>query len=287
MPRKYSKLAKDSAQAPARRPTHFDYATPRSSGDIRNSMDSSFRAPGSDKDNSDDEVDNLLSEDPLYDEKRSGNVRGRRMSRKSRRILIFGLLTLLLGIVGALSVVGFKTHARVKAMEKATQEAKESATVYDTIKDMTEVPSLTGMLPLAGESVAETADVVDDAGPQFADHAESEQTISVPETKIDWENEAADKALYEAEAAKDTGYTGDEEYHDPPELGAEAISQAQGVNAQLDELSSSVANSVAKGKEHNDVLASMKATADDLWAWLEAQWQDMVGNSPDSGETIY
>lgn len=288
MPSKYQTVTKrvsfdDSAR--------FNFEAPRSSLDARPNMESPYHTPESHREDSEDEIDTLLATDPMSTEKEgAGKSRARgssRISRKKRRILIFGLVTLTLGVLAALGVVGLQLHTRNKqavSQGSTTPHKVDDKAAMAEVADLTEVPSLAGMLPLDAVPTAISPVPVQEEKAE----GELDQIVSVPSTDIDYSNEAADKAAYEAEAAKDNANVID----DPPTLSAEAIAQAQDVNTQLDEASASVAATAdqidaSTAESESDYLQAMQDAADDFWAWLDATWSGMVGNDPSSGEPVY
>lgn len=292
MARKYEKISKIAKRVSFDESARYDFDAPRTSSDGRRSMQAPYHAPENNGEDSDDEIDNLLAEDPLYDEKESlRQRRGSRLSRKKRRAVIFGMITLTLGIVAAVVLVGLHTHAKVAASAQKAIEESAYADAMQEFKDLTEVPSLAGMLPLDDTPRPISPVPIDSTTSEgsLSDY-ETDQVISVPETEIDWNSEAEDKIAYEAEVAKAEA---DDSISDgPPELSAEAVSQAQGINAQLDTVSADVAalaeDSASKIEAHKgDPVQVVKDAAAEFWAWLDATWADLVGNSGEMDETIY
>ncbi|CCG84003.1 protein of unknown function [Taphrina deformans PYCC 5710] len=282
MPQKYNKISKPSKRVSFDDSARFNFEAPRSSTDTNRNLDSPYHVPEDNKGDSDDEIDNLLAEDPLYEEKepsRKAGRSGRRLSHKKRRVLIFGMITMLLGLGAALAFVGVHAHQKSHAAtQKSLADAKaqmDQASI-DEIQGMTEVPSLAGVLPL--DSTPSPISPVPVGVPE-----DEEQIISVPATKIDWDSEEEDKVAWDALPPSSD---------EPPSLSAEAIAQAQDLNAQLDDASATVASaatdSASKIEAHKgDPLQAMLDSANDFWAWLDAKWDDILGNNLDSDEPIY
>ena len=280
MPR-YSKLGKKEKRVSFEEdPTRYDFQAPRPSGEMRPSIDSATRDPPNYEktDESDDEVDKLLASDPLNDdeEKRSGGRH--RLPRRKRRILIFGMLSvvilaLFIGVCATSATIAHE-RAKIQSMTAAEKTAQDTAKALEEVKGMTEVPTLIGTIPIEAAEIPQAPDVESEAtelapGPDMPHLVNlDESIISVPETTIDYNNEAADKAAYEAEAAKDDG-------HGPPELSAEAVEQVQGVNSQLSQAESA------------STVDNIKNYMADFWDWIDAKWDDLMSNDAESGDVIY
>lgn len=284
MSKKYQKLPGSTKRVSFDASAGGDSDAPRSSIDARRGTSSPYHAPAFTKEEEgDDEIDTLLAEDPLYEEKATKRSRksGARLSRKSKRVIFAAVTVLLLMLIAVFTVVGLQKNAKsVTSSAPLTGDAKAQSDdlALEEIKDLTEVPTLVGNMPLP---IVPALDDDDSA-------VEPEQIISVPPTDIDWNNEAADKDFYEAEAAKDDETSVEEPVvQSPPELSPEAIAQVQDVNGQLGEQQESITDSASKITQHKDPLESMRTAANDLLAWLQAQWSDLTSNDPTSAEEIY
>lgn len=294
MSRQYQKLPRTMKRVSFDESAGIDYEAPRSSIELgRNSMSPFHAAPHNKEADSDDEIDTLLAEDPLYEEKEGNGLRGSggsRISKKKKRVLIAGISLLLLALVATLTGLGVGSRTKSSAPANVlTGDDKEASDkmALEEIQGMTEVPTLVGSVPLS-DMPHPINNHVSDAALGQDSPVQDDQIISVPSTKVDYDNEAADKAAYEAEAAKDDGMEDNNTVsNDPPELSSEAIAQAQGVNAELGKASAAVTESASKIVQHKDPLESLRTAANDLLSWLQAQWRDVMNNKPSSEQEIY
>ena len=251
---KYSKIGATKKVSFDDDPTRYNFEAPRLSHEV------SFDAPRTQRssllneknDESDDEVDKLLSSDPMDDKEEQRKQKRPRLTRKKRRVLIFGFLTSLLLLVATITVVGIQTHARVKS--KA--QVQEVQAAMDEIKNLNEVPTLIGTVPITESDVASI-----EQSPDMPHLVKVDDSISVPANHEPVHDEEADRAGYEAGL-------------EPPELSETAVAQTQDVNATL--------NGSKVG-----TVAAFKGYASDLWDWIEAQWNDLMANDPKSEEVIY
>lgn len=300
----------------------FEYEAPRPSSDSRRSFDAPHLTPSHDKTDSDDEIDALLEEDPLYEEKESQRRRRKGVMRLSyrKRVLLFGAIgLLLLGATVVSSVLAIKSQR--KSVTSPTDDVKEA---MEEIQGLTEVPTLAGNIPVnssdipsapdssvpppyvpesvdeqADEKHKETSEQADqdtnekhedgEQADQEADekHEDAEQTISVPATNVNWDNEEADKAAYEADAADSDV----ESTNEPPELSAEAVAQAHDVNAELDEASAAVSDpdqevQVIEVDPISYIFGTVLEVAAGVLSWLFGS-SDSTGIDPNPGEVLY
>lgn len=283
MPSKYAKLAANQKRVSFDDSPQFNYEAPRTSLDGRPSVDAPGRTPRYSRDGSDDEIDNLLAEDPLYEEKdtqKNKTRSGARLSRKKRRVLIFGIISMLLCVCAAVAVFSVKVHGRdhVATDAKTFDKAQSDAAAIQEVSGLTEVPTLIGNLPLSSEEVMPKP---------LNNHVSDGAVISVPETKIDWNNEEEDRKTYEAAAALDKESESNAMSNNPPELSSEAIEQVHNVAAPLGEANTAVVDSASKITSHKDAMEGLRVTVSDIMAWFNAKWRDMLGNDAKSGEVIY
>lgn len=79
-------------------------------------------------------------------------------------------------------------------------------------------------------------------------------------------------------------------FSDPPELSAEAIAQAQGINGDLQEAqaaqvaaAAAAADAAAHAKADkfglDAALASLQENMETMWAWMTAKWDDVFSNT--------
>lgn len=284
MPRKYQKVPKATKRVSFDDSAGVEYDAPRTSYDARQ-RDSPYHAPAFNKEeeDGDDEIDTLLAEDPLFEEKaisRSRSSSGK-LTKRQKRLIFAGISVLLLGLIALITVLGLKSHSNNKSHSTAlTGDAKTQSDdlALEEVNGLSEVPTLVGIVPISGISAPNDENQALEPG----------QVISVPTTDSDYDNEATDKAAYEAEAALDDGSDEDtSDYNDPPELSPEAVAQTQNVNGKLEEQGASISDLASQITPHRDPLESMRSAANDILAWLRAQWADMTSNSPDSNAVVY
>ncbi|ORY81978.1 hypothetical protein BCR37DRAFT_379891 [Protomyces lactucae-debilis] len=210
-----------------------------------------------------DALDTLLEDDPMHATP-AGKKANKRQQRKWRKAMrkgrgklskhvlgvVFLIVLLLAGgaVVCALMLGG-------KAPSTAVQET--NASVEEVLKGMTEVPTLIGSLPIdMGHPVLNE---VPDVAP-------------IPSKEDDGSETAV---------------------NDPPALSAEAVDQVLSTNAQLADKTSAAVEAaeaaVAQAAEDGKEAASEAGSRfmdmwDDMMAWMDAKWADIVGNVPGQTE---